>query len=158
MAGSPSASSRRTEGVCQGLRDLGSRGWPRSDAGPEVREVVLVEDHAVVLEPEPPRELGGLWILAGCPATLSKLGKLVVELVHLFHVSRAELEMLGDLQAMRSAASSHAGRTGTRRSRSNTRRGVPRSLQVKRGSVETARKDGHGSRIAREKFALGISE
>src|SRR5207244_6320029 len=58
----------------------------------------LVEDHAVVLVPEPPRQLGKLRVHPGRFAAPLELRQLVVELVHLLDVARIELQMLGDLR------------------------------------------------------------
>lgn len=53
-----------------------------------------------------------------------------------------------DQDAATSDARHQAGRAGTALSTSNTRRGVPRSDHTTRGIAATARKGGHGSRIA----------
>ena len=58
--------------------------------------------------------------------------------------------------AERSEAQTHEGTHRTRLRISNTRRGLPRSDHVTRGSSDTARKGGHGSRTEREKLVFGI--
>lgn len=85
------------EGLGQGLSDLRGRGGHRIGAAPKVGEVVLMENHTVVLEPEPPGQLGELEIAPRRPASFAQGGELRVEPVHLLHVTRVQPEMLGDL-------------------------------------------------------------
>src|SRR5206468_1506389 len=54
----------RPEPLAEGLGHARARGRSRVGGLAEVREVVLVQDHAVVLEAEPARHLGELRILA----------------------------------------------------------------------------------------------
>jgi hypothetical protein len=63
----------------------------------EVREVILMQDHAVVLEPQTAGQFRELVILPGRSAALPQLGQLLVERVHLHDVSRVQLQMLLDL-------------------------------------------------------------
>jgi hypothetical protein len=56
-----------------------------------------VQDHAVVLEAEPPRQLGELEVASGGAAAGAREGELLVEQVHLPHVARVEGQVLPNL-------------------------------------------------------------
>src|SRR5262249_48669572 len=62
-----------------------------------VREVVLVQDHSVVLEAEPPGQLGEIRALAGGLTLADELAELLVEQVDLLHVAGVQGQVLGHL-------------------------------------------------------------
>jgi hypothetical protein len=82
----------------QGLAEARPRWRLRLATAAQVLEVVLVQDHPAVLEPQPPRELGELGVRPGGLALAAQLGQLGVQRVHLLHVAGIELQVLGDLR------------------------------------------------------------
>src|SRR2546427_6124015 len=85
------------ERLGQGVGALRILRWHYVRRRAKAREVVLVQDHPVVLETEPPRQLGEFGVTRIPSASEPKLGKLFVEPVHLSYVAGIQREVLGDL-------------------------------------------------------------